>query len=136
MDTSSLFFYELNKERYMRHYIFASLFVISFFFLSFQTHASQTQIENVEIDLGLITTVTDMHETFEHNLSFPEYYGQNWDAFIDCMRDKLDLVSLNLELKNFKIFSKRFPRDAKILKDVLIDLKHENPNNLIFRIKS
>jgi hypothetical protein len=39
------------------------------------------------IDGHQCTTEKNIYREFGTKLSFPEYFGENWDAFIDCMED-------------------------------------------------
>ncbi len=38
-----------------------------------------------EIDVGEVSTWSDFHELFATRMGFPEFYGRNMDAWIDCM---------------------------------------------------
>lgn len=39
----------------------------------------------VRIDGGCITDFETFHDTFAKAFAFPEWYGRNWDAWIDLM---------------------------------------------------
>jgi RNAse (barnase) inhibitor barstar len=41
----------------------------------------------VAIDGSLISDFVSFHEVFKDALGFPEFYGRNMDAWIDCMGD-------------------------------------------------
>ncbi|MCT4629218.1 barstar family protein [Winogradskyella sp.] len=43
----------------------------------------------VEINLKDISSWSDFHDVFEKRFNFPDYYGRNLDAWIDCMDDVL-----------------------------------------------
>ena len=38
-----------------------------------------------EIDLSRVASERDVHEAFASSLLFPDFYGQNWDAFLDVL---------------------------------------------------
>ncbi|MCP4168447.1 MAG: barstar family protein [Chloroflexi bacterium] len=40
---------------------------------------------SIEIDTDLITDWKSFHATFSSAMGFPDFYGQNMDAWIDCM---------------------------------------------------
>ena len=42
-------------------------------------------IVEVKIDGASITSEDSFHDVFFERLGFPEYYGRNWDAWIDCL---------------------------------------------------
>lgn len=68
----------------------------------------------------------DAHGDLAAMLDFPDYYGRNWDAFNDCLRDvthrgyglPTDAAGLVLVLTGFDKFAARVPRDAHVLLDV------------------
>lgn len=41
----------------------------------------------VEIDFKIVKTKSDILDLFSNQLQFPSYFGQNWDAFWDCIKD-------------------------------------------------
>ncbi len=48
----------------------------------------------VEIDLGAARDAAALHAAFREALGFPEWYGANWDAWIDCVRSMADPAPL------------------------------------------
>jgi ribonuclease inhibitor len=80
------------------------------------------------IKLTSIKNEIDLHKILKDAFNFPDYYGCNWDAFIDCMRDLLEIekVNLNIKINNNTDFFQ--------LKDCLEILSKES-ENLIFNIK-
>jgi RNAse (barnase) inhibitor barstar len=47
----------------------------------------------VAIDAAVITDFASFHEAFQRELGFPEIYGHNMDAWIDCMSELDDPMS-------------------------------------------
>ncbi|MGB1234239.1 MAG: barstar family protein, partial [Planktomarina sp.] len=39
----------------------------------------------VEVDCAKITNLPSFHDTFAKAFGFPDFYGRNLDAWIDCM---------------------------------------------------
>ncbi len=39
----------------------------------------------IRLETGRITDASSFHRTFEELLGFPDHYGANMDAWIDCM---------------------------------------------------
>ena len=73
-----------------------------------------------EIDAAEILDTRTFHETFKRVLVFPEFYGMNMDAWIDCMSDLHGPNSLcglhlgsdepvELKITNLEDFSNRCP---------------------------
>ena len=71
-------------------------------------------------------SVKDMHWDLSRVLHFPEYYGENLDAFNDCLRDVAcreygfpeDATGLVLVLTGYDEFAHEFPEQAHGLVDV------------------
>jgi len=77
----------------------------------------------IELDLGTIETSLDLHLMLRDRLQFPDYYGENWDAFWDCIRDdEQSSMPTTLRLRGWDALQRRLPRDAKLLRKVLDDL--------------
>lgn len=50
----------------------------------------------------------DIHERIKTNLGFPAYYGENWDALWDCLRDSANSQKTKREItvRGFNTLSK------------------------------
>ena len=44
-------------------------------------------MEHTRIDISGVSNWEDFHECFAQKFGFPDYYGRNMDAWIDCMED-------------------------------------------------
>lgn len=42
---------------------------------------------SITIDFSSCRVPDEVHERIKASLGFPEYYGNNWDALWDCLRD-------------------------------------------------
>ena len=47
----------------------------------------ELMIKKVRINADLITDWDSFHDIFKINFGFPDFYGRNMDAWIDCMTD-------------------------------------------------
>jgi RNAse (barnase) inhibitor barstar len=82
----------------------------------------------IEIDVSSISSSEELHELLSSKLSFPGYYGRNWDAFWDCVRDpEQSIIPKQLFIRGWSKIESRLPRDAKLLRDCLEDLAGERP---------
>lgn len=75
-------------------------------------------IKTVSIDTDLITNWDDFHDIFSKAFGFPDFYGRNMNAWIDCMSSLDDKDSglttyfidkndtLVIELRNSESFKK------------------------------
>lgn len=52
-------------------------------------------------------------------LDFPDYFGHNWDAFLDCLRD-LDRPALTVARAD-ELLAEEDPRQLAILLDILAE---------------
>lgn len=79
-------------------------------------------IKKIQLDLGTITTRNDLFQIFAIAFSFPDYFGNNWDAFFDLMYsldpqvflegEKIDSITgVHLIFLNFDLFQSHFPED-------------------------
>jgi len=79
-----------------------------------------------QADASRWSSVEDMHGDISRVLEFPAYYGENLDAFNDCLRDVAcreygfpqDATGLVLVLTGFDEFAEEFPDQAHGLLDV------------------
>ncbi len=60
------------------------------------------------IDFKDVTSVYDMFEIISTEMDFPDYFGNNWDAFGDCMTD---IICTNIEI--YGTYPKRYFRYLK-----------------------
>lgn len=80
------------------------------------------------IDLKEVHTKEELHNLLSVKLGFPDWYGNNWDAFWDMITDT-DVVTMpdRLVLLGFKELFEKLPKDAKILQECFLDLKQKYP---------
>ena len=74
-----------------------------------------------EFDCSAWKSESDFHREIALGLEFPDYYGQNLDAFNDCMRDfeVSDLGGRTIILRKFDSFASYEPKAAQIILDIL-----------------
>ncbi|MEN7528687.1 barstar family protein [Cupriavidus sp. DL-D2] len=82
--------------------------------------------EIVEIELGDIESVAQLHTRLMTQLEFPDWYGRNWDAFWDAITALVEMP-LVLRLKNWMEFERRFPSDAKLMVNCLANAARQYP---------
>lgn len=79
--------------------------------------------EKYTIDFTNVNHYLEMHAVIWKALDFPDYYGCNWDAFWDCLRDMLGRP-IHIEIIGLDIVERKFDDAAKIMIDTLRELKH------------
>ena len=66
------------------------------------------------IDGDLITDWKSFHFEFKSEMNFPDYYGENMDAWIDCVDDISDIQTV-IKILNGKVLNERNPEFAKAI---------------------
>ena len=92
-----------------------------------------TELLNPEfktIDLGIVVNTQNLHDTFADRLRFPDFYGNNWDAFWDAITGLVEMPKL-LTLTNWSKFAETLPQDAKILEKIVADYNEYETHNKI-----
>jgi len=72
------------------------------------------------IDLAGCKTKEALHETFKQKLRFPDFYGANWDAFLDAITGLVEMPD-EVRLINWQDFAHACPRDMRILREIVDD---------------
>lgn len=67
-------------------------------------------VRKVTIDLSKAACWNDFHRIFARQFPFPDYYGRNMDAWIDCIRDNCSHADpLMLEIMGMTALKKYCP---------------------------
>jgi len=81
------------------------------------------------INVSHASSSNSLHEILAASFDFPGYYGKNWDAFWDCVRDpNQSNVKGDIIIKGINILTERLPIDAKLFREALQDLAKECPD--------
>jgi RNAse (barnase) inhibitor barstar len=81
-------------------------------------HGEGTLVVDVDPSLG---SKADLLAWFADRLGFPDYFGQNWDAFNDCIRDLSWVPQRKLVLFHRALPLADQPADRKIYLEILAD---------------
>lgn len=88
--------------------------------------------ETIELDVSVVRTGPELHALIATTLGFPDYYGCNWDAFWDCIRDpEQSRMPAVLRVRGLTALERRLPRDAALLRNCLGDLGSERSDCLV-----
>lgn len=82
--------------------------------------AAAGKLEYCEVDLKATKSKEELLDRIAIALSFPEYFGYNWDALYDCLTDMAwkKAGGFVILLKGFSRFSERRPEDAEAAIDI------------------
>ncbi|MFD6509222.1 barstar family protein [Bacillus sp. NPDC060175] len=73
------------------------------------------------IDVSNIYSAKELHLLLKEKLEFPDFYGENWDAFWDCITGFVFPLPNKMIFNGWSKLEKRLPTDAKIMKECLFD---------------
>ena len=83
-------------------------------------------MRKVSIDVSRVKTKQELHELLAGELSFPSFYGKNWDAFWDTITDLVEMPQI-LEISGLDALERTLPKDAAQLITCLNDLGKDYP---------
>ena len=85
------------------------------------------------LDFRNIQYYGDVHKTIKDAFDFPDYYGENWDAFWDCLTDMVD-DPIHIHILGLDNFQRKFPAGCKTMLETLEDLRHWHNDRYINNI--
>lgn len=77
----------------------------------------------ISIDVSEVTSREALHLLLRKSFGFPKYYGMNWDAFDECIRDFPPGQSVIVSGLSSLVES--IPRDAELLRVCLIEAQQD-----------
>jgi ribonuclease inhibitor len=80
----------------------------------------------VAIDISQAKSKLELHNLLAESLSFPSFYGKNWDAFWDAITGLVEMPEI-LELHGIDQLKKVLPKEAVQLVTCLDDLGKDYP---------
>ncbi|USG64623.1 barstar family protein [Brevibacillus ruminantium] len=90
----------------------------------------EVRAEIVVIDVSVVQNSYELHQLLKRQLSFPNFYGNNWDAFWDAITGLVELPN-RLVFIGWDELLVILPRDAKILKECLEDKNKKYPSTFV-----
>lgn len=82
------------------------------------------------IDFSSVKYYLEMHKVIKDALDFPDYYGQNWSAFWDCLTDMVG-DPINIEVRGLEVIERKFNGAVETLINILKDFKHYNNDRYV-----
>ena len=79
--------------------------------------------EKYTIDFTNVNYYLEMHGVIWHALEFPDYYGCNWDAFWDLLREMTG-EAMHVQILGIDVIEKRFVKEADVMLGILKEFKH------------
>jgi RNAse (barnase) inhibitor barstar len=72
-------------------------------------------MEPVHIDLSAIRTRNALHKCLAAKLHFHDYYGNNWDAFDECIANPAPGAPRDIEVFGIATLKQYLPGEAELL---------------------
>jgi len=89
--------------------------------------------DSLEVNVGAIKTPEELHHLLFDAFQFPEYYGNNWDAFDQCLQE-IDVPGI-IQIDNFKVLNSCLPQEAEFLSRCLEDFNEYHEPKIVIRIR-
>jgi RNAse (barnase) inhibitor barstar len=86
----------------------------------------------LRVDVGAASSSAELHRLLAATFHFPDYYGRNWDAFDECIRD-VELPA-RVEIVGFEALRARLPREAELLQQCVADFISESHHDITIRM--
>ncbi len=68
--------------------------------------------DNLRIDVGGVESREQLHALLSGAFGFPDYYGMNWDAFDECIRDVN--APGQVVVSGIESLRRKLPREAEL----------------------
>ncbi len=85
------------------------------------------RVEVIEIDISDVSTSKQLHAILKRELSLPDFYGMNWDAFWDAITGLVEMPE-KLIINGWENAVKNIPEDAEIMKKLFKKLNEKHPS--------
>lgn len=80
------------------------------------------------LDFSKVQTSDELHSLVADKLEFPSWYGRNFDALWDCIRDpQLSNIPVELCVTGLSDLARRLPREAQLIRECFAELPLERP---------
>jgi ribonuclease inhibitor len=84
--------------------------------------------DTLKVDVGSVASHQELHSLLAEVFHFPDYYGQNWDAFDECIRD-VELPP-HIEIVGLEMLHTRLPREADLFRRCIGDFIEESCHDI------
>jgi RNAse (barnase) inhibitor barstar len=84
------------------------------------------------LDVSSIEGREALHDLLASTFNFPDYYGKNWDAFDECIRDYPP--SAPVRIKGVQKLENALPREAALLRHCFRTFEAELPSKRILYV--
>ena len=82
------------------------------------------------VDVSSVNTPQQLHDLLFEAFQFPHYYGGNWDAFDDCIRDAE--LPAHIQVAGLEVLRDRLPREADFLNQCVTEFADQTHHDVAF----
>lgn len=82
--------------------------------------------KDITIDLKGVSTKEKLQILLKQKLDFPDYYGENWDAFWDTITGLVELPE-KITFEHWSDLEKTIPNEANSLQEMLNNFNKKYP---------
>lgn len=75
------------------------------------------------LDFTNVKHYGEIHKIIKEAFDFPDYYGENWSAFWDCLTDMVD-DPIHIQIFGLSVFRSKFPDSCETMLEILERLHH------------
>ena len=83
------------------------------------------------LDFRHVKSYDEVHKIIRETFGFPDYYGENWSAFWDCLTDMVGEAPIHVQIYGRERFRSKFPEQCATMLDILERLRHYNHDKYI-----
>ncbi|PKA14331.1 barstar family protein [Leptospira haakeii] len=85
-------------------------------------------MKKIELNLATVQSREELHKLLAKTFSFPEFYGNNFDAFWDCINDPdLSVMLEELHIYGISQLEQTLQGEKPKLISCLLEYQEENP---------
>jgi len=95
---------------------------------------SSGSASKLNIDVAAVQSREALHQLLAASFHFPDYYGRNWDAFDECIRDVT--LPAQVTIRGLKALRHRLPREAELLSQCIRGFVAEDSNRNVTLVDS
>ena len=77
----------------------------------------------------------ELHSRIKETFSFPDYYGENWDALWDCLDGRFDeTVNFKVKIYGYNSLDKKIREHCATMLEVFEDVHKQTPTVTFYLI--
>ncbi len=86
------------------------------------------------LDFSNVRYYSEMQKVIKEEFDFPDYYGENWDAFWDCLTDMTGR-EIHIKIIGLERIERKFGSEIQTMIDILKEFKHYHKDRYCDRIR-